>query len=257
MLPRLSRLLKSIGRLRDPRPLSLDEWAEHHRPRVRRDVQRVLPHIPEGGTFVDIGANVGIFTDCVLEERPQARAFLFEPVRRYYERAVERFADNPRVRVVHIGLGEAPGQATIYKPRHNFGGNSIVREIVFDRTESAQLRKDTPLDEEQIELRPFSDLARELGIGDVDFVKTDAEGYDYAVLEGMLPWLRERSRLPVILAELLARHFHPRWERQSAVVAEIVALGYREIDLERLAKIDDVLFLPSEDPRDGGPGTGH
>lgn len=245
---RFTRLLKWIGRLRDPRSLNLDEWVEHHRSRTEADVRRVLPHVPDGGCFVDIGANVGLFSECLLAERPGCEAWLFEPVERFYEACRARFAENPRVRVRHTGLGEAARTAIIYKPRHNFGGNTIVPELAFDRGPYAQWKEDTPFDEEEIRLATFTQLAREIEIGEVDLVKIDAEGYDYAVLEGMLDWLRERRRKPVIIAELLAEYFHPRWERQAAVVEELVALGYREVDLSDMAMIDDVLFIPRDAP---------
>lgn len=246
MLPRsVTRLLKSLGRLRDPKPLSLDEWAEHHRPRVMSDVQRVLPYIPDGSRFVDVGANVGLFTECILQERPGCEAFLFEPVRRYYERCAQRFEGNPRVRVVHAGLGAEASTATIYKPRHNFGGNTIVPELFFDRSELAQLKSETPFDEEEVTIEVFSEVAERLGIANVSFVKTDAEGHDYAVLAGMLPWLATQETKPVILAELLAEFYHPHWNEQAAALEGLTQVGYAERDLSRMEKIDDILLFPT------------
>ena len=60
VLDKVTRLLKKLGRLRDPRPFTLDEWIAHHRVQVRQDVQRVLPFVSAAGTVVDIGANVGL-----------------------------------------------------------------------------------------------------------------------------------------------------------------------------------------------------
>ena len=246
MLPRsVTRLLKSLGRLRDPKPLSLDEWAEHHRPRVEADVQRVLPYIPDGSRFVDVGANVGLFTECILQERPGCAAVLFEPVLRYYERCSQRFEGNPRVQVIHAGLGAEASTATIYKPRHNFGGNTIVRELFFDRSELAQLKSETPFDEEEVTIEVFSEVAERLGIANVSFVKTDAEGYDHAVLAGMLPWLDTQETKPVILAELLAEFFHPNWDEQAAALEGLTRVGYDECDLSRMEKIDDILLFPT------------
>jgi len=247
MLPRsVTRLLKSLGRFRDPKPLSLDEWAEHHRPRVMADVQRVLPYIPDGSNFVDVGANVGLFTECILQERPGCAAVLFEPVLRYYERCSQRFEGNPRVQVIHAGLGAEADTATIYKPRHNFGGNTIVRELFFDRSELAQLKSDTPFDEEEVKIEVFSDVAEQLGITDISFVKTDAEGHDHAVLAGMLPWLATQAMKPVILAELLAEFYHPHWAEQAAALDGLTRVGYAECDLSRMEKIDDILLFPSD-----------
>ncbi|MEE8466946.1 MAG: FkbM family methyltransferase, partial [Planctomycetota bacterium] len=110
-------------------------------------------------------------------------------------------------------------------------------------------RSDTVIESEEIEVAVFSEFAREHGIGDVDLVKTDTEGFDFAVLEGMLDWLAERDRLPVILSELLARSYHPRWEHQERVLERLFELGYGKLDLTHMKKVEDFLFLPEQESR--------
>jgi len=243
-LRRVTRLFRKLSGLRPSRSSSLDEWIERHRRQVREDVRRVLPYVPSDGRIVDVGANVGLFTECLLEHRPGLSAELFEPVSRYHARCAARFAGNQRITVHHLGVGDAAGPVTIYKAAHNFGANSVMEDIMFDRRANSEVRPDTVIEPEEIELVVFSDFAREHGIGDVDLVKTDTEGYDFAVLRGMLPWLAERARLPVILSELLAEHYHPRWSEQEAVVRELVGLGYEPVDLSAMRKVDDILFVP-------------
>ncbi len=240
----LKKLLKKIGRLTDPRPWTLEEWMERHRPRVRKDVEEIARFVPQDGCFVDIGANVGLFTECLLELRPDCEAFLFEPVKEYFERCRRRFEGQPRIHVFPYGVGPEPGRRTIYKPQHNYGGNSLVEELCFDDREIAETRPDTVWSTEEIELVNFSAFAAEQGIGDVDFIKTDTEAYDYAVLESMLPWLRERTRLPAILSEMLSPTFHTRAAEQDAVVRALVELGYQDVELPTHPKVFDVLFVP-------------
>lgn len=240
----LKKILNKLGRLADPRPWTLEEWMERHRPRVRKDVESIVRFVPEGGRFVDIGANVGMFTECLLERRPDCEAYLFEPVVEYFERCRDRFADNPRVHVYPYGVGPETGSQTIYKPEHNFGGNCLVKEICFDERENAETRSDTVWSTEEVRLVNFSEFAAENSIGDVDFVKTDTEAFDYAVLQSMLPWLRDRSRLPAILSEMLSPTFHTRAKEQGEVVRDLVALGYEDVDLPTHPRVFDVLFVP-------------
>ncbi|MCP3918785.1 MAG: FkbM family methyltransferase [bacterium] len=242
--PRVSRLIRKLGAWADPRPWTLEEWVERHRSRVIEDVQRVLPFIPEDGLFVDVGANVGLFTECVLEHRPRARALLFEPVRRYYDACVDRLGDRENVRIEQLALSDSDEERPIFKAKHNYGANSVLPEIMFDRRENSEVREDTVVEEETIHCRVFSDYMREQGIREIDFIKTDTEGFDYAVLRGMLPWLREAPRLPVILSELLEEGYHPRWDEQRAVVDELFGLGYAHVDLSAMKKVDDILFVP-------------
>jgi len=245
MLKSLNRLRSWIGRWRDPRPRTIEEWARKHEVTVVRDVERIVEFVPEeDGVFVDVGANIGLFSEHLLERRPNSRAWVFEPVGEYFDRCRERFDDNSNVVVEQIAIGDKNGEAKIWKAGHNYGANSMVEEIMFDRREVAEVNESTVIDEETIQCRVFDDYAREHGIEHVDFIKTDTEGYDHAVLRGMLPFLARSERKPVIFAELLAEHYHPHWDKQVAVIEELYELGYQEVDLGSLIKIDDVLFLP-------------
>lgn len=241
----LARWLKrrTLGRLE--RGPDLDEWTARHEQVVLRDLERVLPYIPEDGSFLDVGANVGIFTDCVLRRRPRVRAWLFEPVEAYWARCRERFAGNPSIRVERLALADHEGTAPIWKALHNPGANSMVREIMFDRRDVAEVTVHTRMEEELVPCRRFDDYAREQGIERVDFVKTDAEGFDYRILAGMLGFLEACDPRPVILAELMEEAYHPHWQDQLSVVHRLYDLGYQEVDLKGMRKIDDLLFLPA------------
>ncbi|MEZ6017441.1 MAG: FkbM family methyltransferase [Planctomycetota bacterium] len=233
-----------LGRL-GWRTRSLAEWERWHDPIVRRDVARVLPHLPEDGVFLDIGANVGLFAKHLHEARPRARGILFEPVRAYYERCVERFSGVAELRLVHAALGDEDRTATIYKAAHNPGANSLMEDIMFDRRPNSMVSEDTVIDAEEVTLRHASRWLEAEGIEHVDFVKSDTEGYDFAVLRGLVPWLERTGCRPVILVELLDESYHPRREEQRAALAELERLGYAPADLTALGgTVGDALLLP-------------
>ncbi|MDA1264497.1 MAG: FkbM family methyltransferase [Planctomycetota bacterium] len=242
----LKKILKKLGSLKDPRAMTLDEWIESHRPRVEQDVARIVDHVPAGGTFVDVGANVGLFTETLLKHRPGCKAFLFEPVKRYFEVCSARFADNPDVTVFPYAVGPEPGPHRILKAKYNYGGNSMVEEVVYDDRAVSVTSKDARSDfePEDIEVVDFSEFAVKQGIGEVDFVKTDTEGYDFAVLTSMLPWLRERTQLPFILSELLSRSYHPWPDQQDAVMRSLFDIGYEEMELPDEPQVFDLIFVP-------------
>lgn len=245
MISGLRSIIKRLTPWRHPRPLTLENWIAHHRKVVERDVERVLHHIPERATFIDIGANCGLFTEAVLAARPGSRAYLFEPMRRYYEHCQERFRNTPLVSVHHTGLSSVDEELTIYLTPNNYGGNSVVRELMYDPRETPLVPHGTVLKQDRIRCRPFHSLATELGIDQVDFIKTDTEGYDHAVLRGMLPFLQKTERLPVILSELLREDFHPFGAQQREVIDKVVSLGYRPIDMSGMTeRVGDYIFIP-------------
>jgi FkbM family methyltransferase len=245
MFQSLTRLKKWLGRLRDPKPLSIEEWAAHHEVTVQRDLERVLPYLPaEGGVYVDVGANIGLFSDHLMRRRPASRAYLFEPVHKYFLLCQERFAGRDEVVVENLAMSDHNGEATIWKSEHNFGGNSMVEDLMFDRRECSMVSEDTVFHEETIQCRVFDDYAREHGIERVDLIKTDTEGHDYAVLRGMLPFIERCDPKPIIFSELMAEWYHPQGEQQAEVMRALFDLGYQEVDMKSMEKIGDVLFLP-------------
>lgn len=250
MFHRTRRLAEKLfRRMRSGVPtLSLEEWESKHEPLVAEAVERILPHLPEGGFFLDIGANVGAFSRLLREKRPDARGILFEPVAKYHAICVERFADDDHIEVVNIALGDENAERTIFKAPHNHGANSLVEEIMHDRRPEAFVRPDTIIEEETITLRRVTDFLDERGIDHVDVIKSDTEGYDYAVLDGLRPWLVRTGCRPTILAEVLQEDFHPLVEKQRAALEAIFQLGYGRVDVgeELNWLVGDVLLLPRD-----------
>ena len=70
-----SKLRSLARRLRGERRESLEEWAARHGEVVRQEVERILPHLPEEGLLVDVGANIGLFTEAVLSHGQCSRSF--------------------------------------------------------------------------------------------------------------------------------------------------------------------------------------
>lgn len=215
------------------------EWEQRVRRVVQDTVHTALPWIPaQNARILDIGANIGLFTEEILKSRPTAQVWMFEPVAQHHARCQARFASNPRVRVEPFALGDRNFSTRIWKPKHNPGGNVIDEEIVDQRRDHMDFRP------EAIECRIFDDYAREQGIEAVDFVKSDTEGYDHRVLRGLLPFLQRTGCRPPILAELLRKDIHPEYESQCAVLEELYRLGYERVDLSGMQDVQDFLFLP-------------
>jgi FkbM family methyltransferase len=238
----MKRLVSSVQHLRYKwfgKGPSQGEWEARLERVVAETVAQSLPWIPDrNAVFLDVGANIGVYTEHILRERPTARAFLFEPVLVHYERCRVRFAANENVVVEHCALGDANAVSTIWKPKHNPGGNVIDAEIVARRRGFMDFKP------EEIRIRVFDEYAREKKIEHVDFIKTDTEGYDYRVLRGMLPFLKRCQRKPVILAELLSPAFHPDYAGQLDVLRGLYDLGYQEVDLKGMENVEDFLFIP-------------
>ncbi|MDF1838650.1 MAG: FkbM family methyltransferase [Planctomycetota bacterium] len=228
-----------------PQGPDLNEWAEKHRSVVDETLQQVLHRIPREGLILDVGANVGLFTEQLRKHRPECQYLLFEPVQRYFDICEKRFAGVADVQVLNLALSSANEKRSIFKAAHNPGGNSVLTEIMFDRRENSEVTERTVVEEESIECRRFDDLAEERGIKSVAFVKIDTEGFDFAVLQGLYDFIETSGQRPAILTELMSEDYHPFWREQREIIERYVSLGYGPVDFDQLPKIGDVLLTPN------------
>jgi FkbM family methyltransferase len=178
----------------------------------RPTVAESLRWIPkEGGSFVEIGANIGLYAETVLKERPDPRAGSSSPSASTTRAAARASAASPgsssrtwrspRVRA-HDDL-EVEAQPGRQRRR---------QEIVDQRKTFMHFRP------ERIRMAKFDDYAQEHGIRNVDFVKSDTDGYDARALKGMLGFLSRCDPKPVILVELMNEGMHPDWPGQVEVL---------------------------------------
>ena len=237
---------------------SLESWEKRHERKVKESVERIVPHLSDEGTFLDIGCNIGSFTRNLRAVRPRARGFLFEPVQEYADIARARFADDDRLTVHRIGMGNETGPKTIYKPAHNYGGNSIVEEIMFDRRPNTAVPPGTVMTEETIELHDACDWLLANDPGPIDVIKSDTEGYDWAVLESLHRWAVEPGQRPTIFVEVFTAKWHPFADRQQAAIDAFVELGYGDVDIESTISgiCGDVLLIHPDHPSRAAGGRG-
>jgi FkbM family methyltransferase len=134
----------------------------------------------------DVGANVGQSALSYLREFPQAEIFSFEPVAATFQELVAATRQFPRVHPYNLGMGREAGEALIHvNPR------SVMSSIKQSRPEDRS---------ETITLETIAGFAEKHGLGTIDFLKIDTEGFDLEVLAGAAPLLQQQ-RIHFVLSE--------------------------------------------------------
>jgi FkbM family methyltransferase len=136
---------------------------------------------PSCSTFVDVGANVGDWTALFLRTQPAGRGLLFEPSPGALQRLHERFDSVPGVEIVAAAAGAVPGEIELY----DFGGAD-------EHTTVVQTGESRPATRRRVPLVSLDAALAERGWAGADFVKCDAEGYDFRVIEGAGQLLRDQ-----------------------------------------------------------------
>lgn len=197
-------------------------------------IAAILDALPQGGTYVDVGANVGAIALPVASTRPDATIVCVEADPDIAAMLRLNVAENARwnVRVVETLAGaEANPAVAFYRaPAHKFGMGSIGPQFSRPPVALAQ--------------RPLDDILDELGYLDVDVVKLDIEGAELGALRGLARRLTG-SRAPVVIFEFVD-WAEDRIEGQAAGDAQklLMSLGYRLLRLEARNPFNAVIQEP-------------
>jgi FkbM family methyltransferase len=196
-------------------------------PRGLKDIARITHDLAPGGTFVDLGANIGVFAVHAAQAvGPQGCVLAVEPSPAVLKRL--RFNMNvngfKNVRIAAVAIGDKRGQATLHTVANAHGSSSL----------HAPPGSSTHL---TIPIEPLLPLLSAHGIGKIDAMKVDIEGYEDRAL---MPFFAEAPRTlwpRRILIETLGRG--TRWQQDC--VAHLLSRGF---GMEWQSKKDALLTLP-------------
>jgi FkbM family methyltransferase len=155
---------------------------------------------------VDVGANVGLFS-CLAAARVRegGRVVAFEPIPanlRYLRRNIEQNGYSERVVIEATAVGEDVGSVDVFMVRGSIGTHSISAKNAANSTESVSVPMTT-----------LDTYAEEHGLGRIDALKVDVEGYEGHVLRGATAVLKQHR--PSLFVEFVPAHlsncgFEPR-----------------------------------------------
>jgi len=168
-----------------------------------------------GGVFVDIGANVGLYSFWIDRQTGgDARTIAIEPDPDIMQRLRYNLETN-RVRsvtTIPAALGDTPGTAELHRSPKNRGGNTLL-----DRNDNTSI--DT--DDVTVRVMRLTHLCEELGLERIDTLKIDIEGFEDRVLTPFFRDAPESLRPRHVLIEHKHRH---QWEND--VIDAMGGLGY-------------------------------
>lgn len=155
-------------------------------------------------TIVDVGGNIGLYACLASRTAPDgARVVSFEPIPENLEYLRRNLAQNGAdgVTLEECAVGEREGSITIYTSRQSIG------------THSASAQNAGNAEGREVPMTSVDAYTAANGVGPVDLLKVDVEGYDGFVLRGAERVLSEDG--PALFVELVPSHlkncgFEPR-----------------------------------------------
>ncbi len=180
-------------------------WDFRRRDKIDVEAQ-MLPLFARGGDFVDIGANIGVWSMCAA---PHFRTvYCFEPDRTL----AQGLRSLPRnVKVHGMALSDHVGEARLTTP--------VISGVPAPSRSSLEERAngDAQGVDQVVALGRLDDFNLER----VDAMKVDVEGHEAAVFNGA--WRTIEACRPMIVAEIEERHHVGDSE---TIIAAVVSRGY-------------------------------
>ena len=156
------------------------EWSILFNQSSKPEMEHLLPELVAGDTFIDIGANCGLFS--LTASRivgAGGRVVAIEPNPAMIERLRFNIGANgfDNATIVETAVGESIGEATFYLIERQLGESRLLRNG-GGRTIT-------------VSVKPLTDICAELAITRLGAIKIDVEGYEDRAL---LPFFRSAPK---------------------------------------------------------------
>jgi FkbM family methyltransferase len=175
---------------------------------------RVVERVAAYENFIDIGANIGLYSLLAARNLPEGRPIIaFEPDPGTAQRLRTNLALNgvSRVEIVQAAVSPERGEMSIYQAPHSIGLTSANKR--FD-----------DWTEQKVPTIPLAEALAERGIERIGMLKIDIEGFEDRALLPYLDKMPPEAWPRYILIEVCHNKY---WQRD--VVAELRGKGYREV----------------------------
>ncbi|MEO6786365.1 MAG: FkbM family methyltransferase [Chthoniobacteraceae bacterium] len=153
--------------------------------------QTIMDALSNGGVFVDIGANIGVFTLAASMMR-DVRVFAFEPSPRELARLYRNLALNQvsNVVVFPFALGRTSTRMEL-----SLGGDDNPGHNTF----VAEVQERGPRQSAVCHCEPFDGLLKSDTLKQIRVVKIDVEGFEMEVLRGMSASITVMERVTFVV----------------------------------------------------------
>lgn len=135
--------------------------------------------LPDSTTVFDVGSFIGKWASHALSINPSIDLHCFEPCQRCFRELRNKgFGNN--VTCNHFGLGSEDCQVNLFVYDGLSEGNSLYLRKGIEHIVGFDPRITT----EQVPIRTLDSYCREKNIHEIDFLKIDVEGHEFAVIQG-------------------------------------------------------------------------
>lgn len=123
--------------------------------------------INENSTIMDFGGYTGIWAQQIIDKY-NPNVYIIEPIPEYFNILVNKFKNNPKVKILNVGVSVRDEEKTIYL---NNDGSSTN----FYSSKSTT-----------VSMKSLESILESFGLKQVNLIQINIEGDEYALLENMI-----------------------------------------------------------------------
>jgi len=133
--------------------------------------------VKDEAVCIDVGFNMGDWSEYVIGGNPSAKVFAFDPCLAVIDRFKSQKKPLKNIDLIQLALSDSEGVMPFYDYGNFNGCNSLAqRNIDFDKSVEPNIY--------QVDITTLDIWTKKNDIAHIDLLKVDAEGYDLNVLEG-------------------------------------------------------------------------
>ncbi|WP_425909026.1 FkbM family methyltransferase [Nitrobacter sp. TKz-YC02] len=173
----------------------------------QEEIDFLRRNIPKGGTFIDIGANIGLYAIVISKHvGPNGRVIAIEP----HPTASERLKFNcsasnlTNLEVAQVAVAASPGRLMIVSDENNLGASRVGNSGVT------------------VSREPLTTILAERKVSTIDALKIDVEGYED---QALAPFFRDAPPSLWPRSVVIEHLSHGEW--QTDCLTLMMGLGYK------------------------------
>lgn len=204
----------------------------------KEEIDFFIKWFEPGMTFVDVGANVGLYTGLALHKSHTTRILCMEPDKTsgyYLTQTIQSnkaAGQQDNVTFFPVAVSDSKGQLTLYKNSQNKGDNRIYSDPLCDERET-------------VESDTLDHLCEKAGISAVNYLKVDVQGAELKVFLGAQKILSQSSDC-IVMTEFWPYGLRQCGGTPDAYLSLLRELGFTLYELsgrglEKIGNFEDII----------------
>ena len=148
------------------------------------------------GTFIDVGAFKGKYTDLILKIEKSCKVIMIEPQKKYYALLESKYRNNNQIEILNIGLSAKKAILKLKINKHEITStfsefNNMNKYLNYKAVLFSSNLKNMTSNLENVEVFPLNEILKRKNLNSIDLIKIDTEGHEYEVLDGMQNYIKK------------------------------------------------------------------